>query len=153
MKKSWLLLTVKIRKFSRLSCQKQLLLLYTLSLLIICHSCVNLLPFRIICTVFRLKHTENPIKKSIGSKHRFEQIRWAIRIASGNIFLFNVRCLAQSLTAKILLKHFGEKSILHLGVMIGENQSMLAHAWIKCADGSTIGEHHSIHFNKVASYI
>lgn len=62
------------------------------------------------------------------------------------------KCFAQALTARMLLKQRGEKSLLILGAAIND-QAMAAHAWLEC-EGITVtgaSEKHLVH--KVISFI
>ena len=48
-------------------------------------------------------------------------------------------CLTQALAAEVLLRRQGYPSLLHIGVLRGEEGQLEAHAWLKSGDKVVIG--------------
>lgn len=59
-----------------------------------------------------------------------KKVGWAVNAMSKHTF-WESKCLAQAITAKIMLNRRKIKSTLYLGVAKDENGKMIAHAWVK----------------------
>jgi Transglutaminase-like superfamily len=64
-----------------------------------------------------------------------DRIGWAVQVASR--YVPKATCLAQALTAKMLLESAGFPANLHIGVARGEQERFEAHAWVE-TDGRVI---------------
>lgn len=49
------------------------------------------------------------------------------------------KCLVRALTARKMLTHRGYSCTLYLGVKMGDDKKMAAHAWLRCGDLYVIG--------------
>lgn len=86
-------------------------------------------PFRWIQEHFKPAKTNKRIPK----RELLEQIKAATARAKHLSFWKN-KCLVQSLATRLMLQRRGIASQLVLGVQKGENNTMLAHAWIIAND-------------------
>jgi hypothetical protein len=78
-----------------------------------------------------------------------DHIAWAVKIASN--YVFHATCLVQALATQVLLAGEGISSILHIGVMKGENSSFEAHAWIESEGRIVIGGSELISYKRLVS--
>lgn len=118
--KFYLLPTPKRKAF----CQAFLLLPY-------CQLCVKFLPLVILLKLFRLRTSKVPVIQfpSTCNDEIFE-IAWAVTTAARYLPFFQARCLAQALTARVLLHRNHIDCTLHLGASLYGNRKLTAHAWL-----------------------
>lgn len=75
-----------------------------------------------------MKESPNELTESHFSK--VKKVSWAVNIMSGHTF-WQSKCLAQAMTAKVMLNRRNIKSTLYLGVAKDDEGKMIAHAWVK----------------------
>ena len=59
------------------------------------------------------------------------QISWAVRTAA-RFTPWESKCLAQAMSARIMLKRRGYPTTLYLGLAKKERNELSAHAWLRC---------------------
>jgi hypothetical protein len=97
---------------------------------------LKLVPFRKIPRLFEMpshfRSSESDHESQI-SLLKSSEIRHAITI-SGGLSPWKNKCLVQSLAARWMLNRRGISSQLSLGVALGPEKKMIAHAWLKVND-------------------
>ena len=66
------------------------------------------------------------------------RVIWAVNLAS-RYQLGGVKCLARALATQVLLSRRGYPAELRIGVLKGENNQLLAHAWVESKGEVVIG--------------
>lgn len=61
------------------------------------------------------------------------------------------KCLVQGLTCRFLLRKLSIPSVFYIGVSKDENNQLISHAWINCADETILGGHLSFKKYKIIS--
>jgi hypothetical protein len=123
----------RFRKFLILSARKKLLFCEALLLQLIAGLILKVVPFRIIPRIFALPPGLRPQVSPLISL----DIKQAIILAN-RISPWKNRCLVQSLAARWMLNRRRIHSELSLGVTIGHNEKIIAHAWLKARDFEVI---------------
>ncbi len=126
-----------LRKFVSLSPAERRLLVTVVLLLTLIRLGLKLLPFR---TLWRLLSKGGPI--FIGCFEGYDagpdRIAWAVTVAGR--YVLGVRpCLAQALTAQLLLRWQGCPARLHFGVARDDRGQVQAHAWVEANGRVVIG--------------
>jgi hypothetical protein len=62
-----------------------------------------------------------------------ERISWAVQTAA-RYTPWQSKCLAQAMTAKMMLKYRNISSTLYLGVAKNDDTGLSAHAWLRCGE-------------------
>lgn len=143
---------LKLRKFFCIPFKTQTLLLKALVLLPFCQLCVNLLHFKYILKLFQL----NPGAPTLSGKYgqtteTAHRIEWIISKALSVYSPTRIRCLAQALTAYVLLRREGEVCVILIGASI-EKDGMFAHAWLQCGEVIVTGQSMMNKYKKIASF-
>lgn len=142
----------KIKAFLSLSPSRKVLFLQALFLLPACQCCVKILRLKYLITLFRLQPYPVgmiPIGKNPDYIH---SVKWSIEKAQSLPLFPRPRCLAEALTARLLLKKKNQMSVLSIGAAL-QNESMAAHAWLQCGEIIVTGQHHYAKYQTVISYI
>ena len=63
------------------------------------------------------------------------------------------QCLAQAVTARVLLGLNRLPYVLHLGVRVGADSTLAAHAWVSTGRGSVTGGHGSSDFKVLGTFV
>ena len=124
----------RIRKFLNLSSGERRLLIRAWILLGVIRLGLELFPFS------TLRKLLDRLKPKLGSfKEEFseEQLVWSVSVVSR--YIPKATCLAQALTAQLLLQQAGHQACLHIGVEEGEQGSIKAHAWVESQGRILIG--------------
>jgi hypothetical protein len=123
----------KFKKFMAQSFRKKLLFFEALLFQFIAGLILKLVPFRNIPRLFALpSHLTSHISRltSHFSHLTSQEIKQAIIITCG-LSPWKNKCLVQSLAARWMLNRRGIHSQLSLGVTLGRDKKMIAHAWLK----------------------
>jgi hypothetical protein len=116
----------KFKKFMALPYRKKLLFFEALLFQFVAGLILKLVPFRKIPRLFALpSHLISHI-----SHLTSREIKQAI-IMTSRLSPWKNKCLVQSLAARWMLNRRGIHSQLSLGVTIGHDKKMIAHAWLK----------------------
>jgi hypothetical protein len=129
--------TRRLRKFVRLPASERRLLVKAALLLVAIRLGLGLLPFQ------TLRHllaqvAEAPTGFRGTNRSSTEGIARAVEVAGRHLPGAGT-CLTQALAAEVLLRRQGYPSLLHIGVLRGEEGRLEAHAWLKSGDKVVIG--------------
>lgn len=126
-----------LRKFLKWPVKRKSIFIGTLVLLSICQVGLEFFPFPKLYPW--LKKNSPPRKKIPASIYSQEDICWAIHRAG--YFLFkDTGCLPQAIVGEWLLAQQGIESKLCLGVRRGNDNQIIAHAWLVYDDKILIGD-------------
>jgi Transglutaminase-like superfamily len=145
----------KFRKFPALSYHEKMLFFEALSLQLSIGLLLKVIPFKWIPRLFSnprvLTSQVSPMKpdaqRLTPDTLRLEEIKIASQRAD-RLTLWKNKCLVQSLAARWMLKKRGIQSKLSLGVALGQDKNMIAHAWIKAGDFEVVeqnGDYHELY--------
>lgn len=132
----------RFRKFNELSWNEQLLLSEAYFLHLTTGLILKVIPFRWIPRMFFSRQFGTPTKEEAqlrprresGQKSKdIELIRTAIQRA-GEVSPWKNRCLVSSLAGRCMLRRRKISSQLSLGVTKGQNDQIIAHAWLNAGD-------------------
>jgi hypothetical protein len=124
----------KIYKFLNLSSVEQRLLIRTWILLGVIRLGLELVPFS---TLRKLLDRLRPKLDSFKKEFSEEQLVWSVTVVSP--YIPKTTCLAQALTAQLLLQQAGHQACLHIGVEEAEEGGIKAHAWVESKGRILIG--------------
>jgi hypothetical protein len=127
----------RMRKFLRLCATERRLLVKAALLLWAVKLGLVLLPFRVLRR-FLEGLTELPIGLRDADWCSTEKVVWAVETA-GRLTPSVRTCLTQALAAQVLLLRRGRPARLHIGVVKGEEDQFLAHAWVESEGKVVIG--------------
>jgi hypothetical protein len=124
-------------RFVRLPAAERRLLVKAALLLVAIRLGLGLLPFQ------TLRHllaqvAEVPTGFRETNRSSTEGIAWAVEVAGRHLPGAGT-CLTQALAAHVLLRRQGYPTLLHIGVLKGEEGRLEAHAWLKSGDKVVIG--------------
>lgn len=80
-----------------------------------------------------------------------KQVGWIV-IQAARYTPWESKCLVQALTAQRMLKKKGISTTIYLGVKKDKNNSMLAHAWIRCGSYTVTGGSNKDEYTVVAKF-
>lgn len=111
---------------------------------------VLLLPFQWLLVLLRLQHRplSTPLPAPVAPQ-AVEPMQRAIQAASGYT-PWTSNCLAQALAAHRMLYRRRLTSTLYIGVAKPVDQSLTAHAWLRCGEVFVTGEAGWRHFTPIA---
>lgn len=142
---------LKILKYFRLPCSERILLLSAFMLLGFVRLALLIIPFRYL-SAFLGKHMAKPYNTEnteIGFKRR---LSWAIDLMS-HYTPWESKCLVQAITGKLFLRQRRIENTLYLGVAKTQEESLIAHAWLRSGDDIVTGVYGSKEFTVVAKFI
>ena len=120
-------LTERFRRFRALEGRDKWMLLHAMMWLAMARVMLLVMPFRKLAA--RLSG-EQEAEKGEPDPELLERIGFAVRAAAGNV-PWRSDCFPQSIACRMLLKHHGYKSTIHLGVKkVGDE--LEGHAWLTC---------------------
>jgi hypothetical protein len=129
----------RMRRFLRLSATERWLLVKAALLLWVVKLGLVWLPFRILRR-FIDGLTESPIGLRDADRCSTEKVVWAVETAS-RLMPWARTCLTQALTTQVLLLRRGRPAELHIGVLTGDENQFMAHAWVESGAEVVIGGH------------
>ena len=92
---------------------------------------IHTVPFRWLSTHLGKLMSESSTTLPPEQTRTVRRVAWAVHRASG-LTPWPSACLAQAITAKLLLRRYGIVSTLYLGAAFTEQRSLQAHAWLRC---------------------
>ena len=137
--------------FWRMSCQDRTLLLEAGVLLSLTELVAHTLPFRRIIRLGRLPQTEVSLSPEPEDTAPVRRVRWAVRTATRHL-PWRCQCLAQALTAHMMLARRGAASTLYIGVRLGEQRGLSSHAWLRCGSIYVTGAPEHQRFRIIATF-
>ena len=142
----------RLLKFWRLNLEQRFILLEAAWRLAVVLAALRLLSFRRIAP--RLGRSIDPGGVKALSPPQLERARlagWAVESLSRGL-PWQVKCLAQAVSAKWMLQRRGLVSTLYLGVDHGQEKWLEAHAWLCCGAEFITGERQHERFKIIASF-
>jgi len=124
----------RIRKFFNLSSSEQRLLIKAWILLGLIRLGLELFPFS---TLRKLLNRLKSIMGGFEKEFSEQQLVWAVAVVSR--YIPKATCLAQALTAQLLIQQAGYQACLHIGVEEAEEGGIKAHAWVESQGRILIG--------------
>ena len=124
-----------LRKLYRLSCRDRCLLVEATLVSAIAALTLMLMPFRWIAPWLGHHMATTPASQSAEDRRRARGIQRAIRITS-RYAPWSSQCLAQAITATIMLRRRRMGGTVYLGIAKREDEGAIAHAWLR--SGATI---------------
>jgi len=124
----------RIRKFLNLSPGERSLLIRAWILLGIIRLGLELFPFS---TLRKLLDRLRPKLGSFKEEFSEEKLVWPVTVVSR--YIPKATCLAQALTAQLLLQQAGHQACLHIGIEEAEKGGIKAHAWVESQGKIIIG--------------
>ena len=126
----------RLRKFLRLPAVERWILIKSALLLEAIKLGMRLLPFR---TLRRLISVliDAPVKPPCTDHPSTERMVWAVEAASRHTLGVKT-CLAKALATQVLLARRGYAALLHIGVILGEQRQLQAHAWVVSEEGKIV---------------
>ncbi len=124
----------RVRKFFNLSSSEQRLLIKAWILLGVIRLGLELFPFS---TLRKLLNRLRFLMGHSGKDFSEEYLVWSVAVVSP--YIPKATCLAQALTAQILLQRAGHQACLHIGVNHGIGGRLEAHAWVESRGRILIG--------------
>lgn len=124
----------RIRKFLNLSPGERRLLIRAWILLGIIRLGLELFPFS---TLRKLLDRLRPKLGSFKEEFSEEKLVWPVTVVSR--YIPKATCLAQALTAQLLLQQAGHQACLHIGIEEAEKGGIKAHAWVESQGKIIIG--------------
>ena len=140
----------KILKYFRLPWSDRILLLRTFILLGFVRLVLLIIPFRYLSALLGkdFEKSGNTATTEIGFMRR---LNWAIELMS-RYTPWESKCLVQAITGKLFLRQRRLENTLYLGVAKTQDQSLIAHAWLRSGDDLVTGVSESIEFTVVAKF-
>lgn len=129
----------QLRRFIAMPISRKLLFGQAWLLLIYCQICVNHLPLARLMKAFNLRITapsEQPVVVPFIAD--IGEIEWAVTTAARHVSFPRIYCLAQALTARILLRRKAIRCRLLLGATFAGASELKAHAWLKTDTGQLL---------------
>lgn len=143
----------QLRSFLSLPAVKKTLIVQAVFLLPLCQLCVKYIHFKKLIKIFGLTPFGDVPKTSSTDQENAILIQWVINRTSTLPLPIRPRCLAQALTARILLQKKGATTVLSIGATIKDSSmAMAAHAWLYCGDIIVTGEEEMGEYTQIASY-
>lgn len=142
----------KIIVFARLPLSIKVIILKCFILLTFCQYSVTFLHFKQLIRLFKLQPCTEQLKTYSTTEETYtKMVSGAISKTLLMPQLIKPRCLAQALTARILLHQKGQSCILTIGAAI-EGPGMVAHSWLRCGDIIVTGQHGQEKYREIVSY-
>lgn len=108
------------------------------------------IPFRYL-SFFLGKHMEESDNKGNTEIDFMRRISWAIELMS-RFTPWESKCLVQAITGKLFLRQRKLENTLYLGVAKIQEESLIAHAWLRSGDDIVTGVCDSKKFTVVAMF-
>jgi hypothetical protein len=131
-----------VAKWIKLDWAQRLVLLEAACYLTAAQIAVHLLPFRWLAPrLGRMGGTSGERSISPEQQRQAQQIGWAVT-ALARYFPWDTKCLAQAVAGKWMLQRRGLPTVLYLGIDrgSGEENWLVAHAWLLCGTDFVTGE-------------
>ena len=110
-----------------------------------------LVPFRKIAPRLGVLHGESSHDVSSANTQWAHRVGWAVRAVARRT-PWESACLAQAISAKLMLQRRHIASTLYLGLAKGEAQKMEAHAWLRCGEEVITGKAGHERFSVISSF-
>ena len=125
----------KLSRFRALSSAEKWTLLHATMWLGLARLMLLAIPFRKLAA--RLPGERGSAKEGPDAK-LLERIGFAVRTAAANV-PWRSDCFPQSIAGRMLLRHYGYGSTIHLGVERSGADDLVGHAWLTCGETVVTG--------------
>ena len=135
----------KLARFRDLSGTDKLMVLHAALWLAIARLMLLFLPFKKMASRFS---GEGESKTNDPNPQLLERIAHAVRAAAANV-PWRSDCFPQSIAARMLLKHHGYGSTIHIGVRKKDKDNIAGHAWVTCGSTVVVGGEEIPHYTEM----
>lgn len=140
----------RLRKFLLLSGAERWLLIKAAILLGSIRLGLRPVPLRTLRRILaRLTNTPIPLRNP--KRFSVKNVVWSVETA-GRLMPWARTCLTQALAAQVLLLRRGYPAKLHIGVVKGDEDQFLAHAWVESGSEVVIGGHEFERYTPLAAW-
>lgn len=108
-------------------------------------------PFNKLSKRMGKQKTESPEEVDIGTYRIAKKVGWIV-IQASRYTPWKSKCLVQALTTQRMLREKGISTTIYLGVKKDKNNTMLAHAWIRCGTYIITGGSNKHEYTVVAKF-
>jgi hypothetical protein len=142
-----------LRTFRSRSRQERGLFIEAFALLGVMRAAILLVPFRKISAMMGLVPGTTSTGDKLAAAIPLPAISWAVQAAAART-PWESACLAQALTAMLMLSRRGVAATLYLGVAKnkGGAEAMAAHAWLRCGESILTGAAGVERFSAISSF-
>jgi len=143
-----------VAKWIGFSWEQRLVLLEAACYLTAAQLAVHLLPFRWLAPrLGRMGGETNARSITAERQRQAQQVGWAVTALARRL-PWDSKCLAQAVAGKWMLQRRGLPSILYLGIDhgSGEENWLVAHAWLLCGTDFVTGEPRHERFQVLATF-
>lgn len=121
---------LRLAKFRALSSAEKWTLLHATVWLALARLMLSAMPFRKLAA--RLSRVQDPANDE-PDPELLARVSFALRTAASTV-PWRSDCFPQSIAGRMLLRHHGHSSTIHLGVDRSGYDELLGHAWLTCGD-------------------
>ena len=133
------MITTRIKKFLQLSWADRLLFLEAFIYLGVTRAVLLMVPFKYIAPFLGRQSMDLPDDPESSDPPEWaRRVAWAVEVAARQT-PWESACLAQAITGKSMLKQYGIKTRLFLGMKKDPGGKLSAHAWLKAGHEILIG--------------
>jgi hypothetical protein len=141
----------RLARFRQTSWGNRALLLEAALLVSLAELAVHLLPFRYLMRLARLPQTQAALTSEPADPAPVHRVRWAVYRATQHL-PWRCRCLAQAVTAHVMLTRRGAATVLYIGVRLGGQGALSSHAWLRCGSIYVTGAPVHEQFRVIATF-
>jgi hypothetical protein len=128
-------LAEKLRRFRALEGRDRWMLFHAMTWLGMARIMLLVMPFKKLAA--RLSG-EQSAAKGYPDPELLDRIGFAVHAAAGNV-PWRSDCFPQSIAARMILRHYGYTSTIHLGIERQGQSDLIGHAWVTCSDTVVTG--------------
>jgi len=110
-----------------------------------------LLPFNRLASIMGKADMESPRSLDSVTQNKALKVGWSVSIMSRHT-PWKSKCLVQAMTAQTILRWLRIPGTLYLGVKIGDNNNLVAHAWVRCGEHIIVGDFGNEQYKCVAYF-
>jgi hypothetical protein len=138
-------------RFIGLSWGEQFMLLQAFCLAGLVRLAIIVLPFRYLAQALGKHMVESPMEEDFIKLGVANQIGWGVEAVS-RYTPWESKCLVQAIVGKIMLRQHSITNTLYLGVGRNEENSLVAHAWLRCGETIITGGQGRERFTMVGKF-
>jgi hypothetical protein len=128
-------LAEKLTRFRALEGRDKWMLLHAIVWLAMARIMLIVMPFKKLAASLSGKQTS---AKGDPDPELLERISFAVRAAAGNV-PWRSDCFPRTIAARMILRHYGYTSTIHLGAERAEAGALAGHAWLTSGDTVVTG--------------
>lgn len=142
----------KLAKLLHLSRSRLILLFVVLGMLPLCQLLIVLLPLRWLLKIFSLTPGDAVAEVEGLNQNVLDDVIWTIQTVQRHASLFPAKCLAEAITAKVLLRWKNIPATLFLGARRESDGKLSAHAWLLCGERIVTGHTEVRNFQQIVAF-